>query len=336
MSRAALVFFVMVLFGAATLPGQDRPQPGQLGQSPGELPRIEGVVVLPNGNPVPHAYLRLESGDVGEVYQSATTDSGGYYSFAGNFAGSGVVIVVEVPGFRTIRRLVGVTSHATEEDFQLEPLPVPSEPDKGAVVSVKELQIPSQARTLYVQGVQHMDAGQYAVAESSFRKAIDIYPDYAASFRRLGAIYANQGRFGEAHQAIDRAFEIDNGGSENYAYLGYVYRMEKQLGKAEQAFEQSIGISKDDWFAQLELGRLRYEQRKYRDAYEHLAIADQLHPQVRSVHLLLYDDLIQLGKRKEALAELDNILARFPNCPEAEKLRKVRPALERSVSQGQP
>jgi tetratricopeptide (TPR) repeat protein len=334
--RKPFWFLFLILFGAATLFGQGGPLSAQNQQNgPGARPTIEGEVRLPNGNPVPFVYLRLEPEGMGGRIQTATTDSSGYYSFSGYFVGGNFNIVINVQGFQPIRRLVMVTAPLTEVNFTLEPLPGAAKPKTDPLVSVKHLQIPPKARAQYRRGVDQMDQGKYAEAEASFRRAVQIDPKFAAGYRRLSAVYARQGRFAEANRAINRARGLEKNNAENYAYLGYLYLQEKQTGKAELAFQQSIRVNEDDWFAQLELGRLRYQQKNYRGAYPHLVIAHKVHPQLLSVHMLLYDDLIRLDNRKDALAELDHILELFPKCSQAPKLRKMRAALEISMSHPQ-
>lgn len=336
MSKPFLIV-LMVWFGAAALFGLGIPcsAQSQQQQGPGERPTIEGEVRLPNGNPVPFVYLRLEPEGMGGIIQTASTDSAGYYSFVGYFVGANFNIVINVQGFQPIRRLVMITSPVTEENFTLVPLPPVAEAKKGALVSVRHLQIPPKALARYHKGIVQMDQGKYKQAEANFRKAVQIYPKFAAGYRRLSAVYARQGRFSQANQAINRARALDKNSAENYAYLGYVFLQEKQDHKAELAFKESIRINQNDWFAQLELGRLRYDQHDYKDAYPHLLVAHRVHPQLLSVHLLLYDDLIRLNDREKALAELNETLTLFPKCSQAPELRKMRAALEVSLSQPQ-
>jgi tetratricopeptide (TPR) repeat protein len=326
MRQAPLI--LALLFCATSLDGQIRPNPGQSAM-------IEGEVHFSGGKPAPFTYLTLQPENGGGTIQSATTDSAGYYAFAGVSVGSNYTIAIQLQGYQSISRLVMVTGYMTEENFTLEPVRQGAEPRLGAVVSVQHLKIPTKALEQYLLGVRLMDEGKNADAEGRFRDAIRIYPNYAASFRRLCAVEANLGRYPEAHQEIEHAIGIEKDNPENFAYLGYVYRKEGQLVKAEQAFRESIGISRNDWLSQLELGRLEYDRKDYQRAYSHLALAHQLHPQLRSVHLLLYDDLIRLNRRKEALAELDHFLQLFPKAPEAAQLRKVRAALGDAVSRQQ-
>ena len=205
------------------------------------------------------------------------------------------------------------------------------EKDAGSAASAamlkKQAPVPPKAIEQYNKGLQDLDQGKASDAESAFKKAVKIYPEFANSYLRLSAIYADQNRFPDAEEAIHHAEAIDKGNPDNYAYLGYLYMKQKQPDKAQQSFEKSIQVAPNDWFAQLELGRLVYDQKDYAGALPHLELAHKLHPQVASVHLLLYDDLIRLNKRKDALAELDDFVARFPKSREAAQMKKVRPAL---------
>jgi tetratricopeptide (TPR) repeat protein len=324
MSRSVMLLFA-VLLAAAPLLGQGRPFPSQ-------SPMIQGNVRLSNGDPAPFILLTLEPENGGGFLESATTDSAGFFSFSNILVGTNYTIVINANGFKTIHRLVMVTAYLTQEDFTLEPASGGGEPNAGAVVSVENLEIPPKALEQFRKGVGQMEAGDNAAAEASFREAIRIFPRYAAGYRRLSAACANLGRFPEADTAIQHALRLDRKSHQSYAYLGYVYEKEKQIGKAEKAFQESIRLSNADWFAHLELGRIFYNQKNYQGAYPHLVLARKMHPQLRSVHLLLYNDLVRLDKLEEAMAGIDSFLARFPDDPEAPRMRKVRAALEAKLS----
>jgi tetratricopeptide (TPR) repeat protein len=324
MVRSALIV-VSVLLAAANLSAQSQSGPGQ-------SPSIEGEVHWPNGRPATHIYLRLVAESSGMLFETASTDSAGFYMFRNVGVGRNYFIRVDVDGYKPIRRLVMVTAYMTEEDIALEPVPGVKLPDNRAVVSVEQLQVPESARSQFRKGVRRLREGKTVEAEQAFQKAIRIYPKFAASYMRLGALYADQGRFPEADEAIEKALAIHKNSSSGYAYLGYIYMQEKHAALAEQAFHHSIGISSRNWFAQLELGRLLYQQKDYQTAYPYLVAAHELHPQLRPIHLLLYNDLIRLNRRKRALTEVDEFLARFPKAPEAAKLRKVREALAAAVA----
>ncbi len=313
-----------VLVGAAPLFAQS-----SIG--PGRTPVIQGEITLPNGNPAPLIYLQLEPENGGGMIQSATTDSAGFYIFNQVGVGNNYTIVINIQGFEPINKLVMVTDWLTVENFTLVPIPRPGEPNAGSSVPVQAVKIPPEAWQAYLQAVRQIDKGDDAGAVSNLHKAIHAYPKFAAAYRKLGAVDANLGKFADAAVAIRQAFKLEKN-SDSYAYLGYLYLQEKQTKKARAAFLESIRLSQNDWLAQLELGRMLYDQKDYQGAYPHLSLARKLRPELRSTHLLFYDDLIQLNRKQEALDELNSFLKRFPKAPEAPQMQKMKVALEASLA----
>lgn len=317
--RRSVVLLAILLFSATGLLAQNNPYTNGA---------IQGEVDLPNGQPVPNIYLKLEPESAGGLIQTATTDSAGHFAFAGQGIGAGgnYEISIDVQGFEPVHKLVMLTGPETYVSITLVPKPT-KKGAAGSIVSAVRPAVPSRALAQFQAGLQNLDEGKTSRAERAFQKAIQIDPQYAPSYLQLSAIYADQHRFPEARKAIDRAVRIEKPSSESYGYLGYLYMMEKQPEKARQSFQKSLRMEPKNWFAQLELGRLRYGQKDYAAAYPHFLAARKLHPQIASVHLMLYDDLIHLNKYKAALAELDAFVSRFPKNPQAARMRKVRPAL---------
>lgn len=309
----------------------------QAAATPGESPTIQGDVSLPNGNPAVNIRLELEAESAGGDNMYATTDSAGFYAFQGPGLGVGnnYILHCDVQGYESIRRLVMVTSLVTQENFVLVAVAASNPAESGGIVSVQQLKVPPKARAVFQKGILQMEHQQPAEAEAAFRKAIGLYPKFAAAYMCLGAVLADQRKFPEADEAIHQAVELDGKSSNTYAYLGYIYVRENHPKLARAAFRRSIGISSDNWFAQLEMGRLLYQEGDYKVALPYLTAAHQLHSQNPPVHLMLYNDLMQLNRKAQALAELDEIIARFPNTRLATRLRKLRPALAAAAAKDQ-
>jgi tetratricopeptide (TPR) repeat protein len=313
-----------ILFGAA-------PLFAQAGIGPGNRPLIQGEVTLPSGNPAPEVYIQLEPENGGGMIASAITDSAGFYVFPQVGEGDNYTIVINVQGFEPINKLVMVTDMLTVENFTLVPIPARREPNAGASVPVQALKIPPAAWQAYVKAARQIDQGDDAGAAVNLQKAIHLFPKFTAAYRKLSAVDANQGKFADAAVAIQQAMSLEKNG-ETYAYLGYLYMQEKEPKKAKDAFVHSIRMSPNDWLAQMELGRLLYNDKDYKGAYPHLELARKLRPDLRTAHLLLYDDLIRLNKQQEALDEVTSFLKRFPKAPEAPQMQKMKAALEASLA----
>jgi tetratricopeptide (TPR) repeat protein len=318
-----LILIVAVLASATCLHAQAN---SRLDGAPQTTATVQGEVTLSNGNPVPLVYLQLQPEGVGGTVQSATTDSSGSFTFSGAIAGQNYNITGNVEGFRPIDQLVMLSGQMTYVNITLVPLAGTNETANVAKLKARAA-IPPKAQEQFNKGLASMDLGKTSDAEKEFKNALKIDPKFAPALLRLSMIYAEQNHFPEAKQAIHRAMAIDKDSPDNYACYGYLYMQEKQPEKAQQSFEKSIRMAPKDWFAQLEMGRLLYDRKDYRDALPHLEIARGLQPGLASTHLLLYDDLIRLARLKVALAELDDFVRRFPKSKEAANMRKVRPAL---------
>jgi tetratricopeptide (TPR) repeat protein len=299
-----LVLVFLILAGVPSLLAQGNPYPPNSPMSAEKSAAIEGQVSLANGNPAANVYLKLQSEGVGGLVQSASTDTSGSFSFTGSgiSQGQNYVITASMPGYQPVHKLVMVTGSLAYVNIVLTPASG-SKPALSPIASKRAANMPPKALEQYEKGLRSLDQGKKSDAEKAFKKAIQIYPNYGDSYLRLSLIYADQSRFPEAEKAIDHAAKI------------------------EKSFQKTIEKTPNNWFAQLELGRLFYDRKDYAGALPHFELARKLHPQAASTHLMLYDDLIHLGKYKEALTALDDFVAHFPRNPQAARMRKVRKAL---------
>lgn len=267
------------------------------------------------------------------MINQADTDQAGVFQFTGLQPGN-YEINVDVPGYTPVQLPVQLSiTPLTGLIITLSPVASPVPHAGGSnTISIEQLKIPERAREEFLKGIQSLDVGKPADAAAHFEKAVKIYPSYSQSYRFLAAADADLGRFPQAKEAIQKSFSLDRDNPHTYAYLGYVYLMEKDFPQAQQAFQKSISLLDADWFAQLELGRLLLEEKEPANAYPHLLRAHQLRPTLAAVHLELYDDLLMLGRKKDAVAELDDFLTHFPTDPRAAKIRQLRQALSQSLA----
>ncbi|HEV2387487.1 MAG TPA: tetratricopeptide repeat protein [Candidatus Acidoferrales bacterium] len=328
-----LVVGVVIVAGACLGSQAQSPRQSPGGGAIGESSLfIDGEIHFSDGHPNESVLVRLGS-ELGGMISQADTDQAGVFQFTGLGAGN-YEIDVDVAGYTPVHFPVQLSiTPVTGLTLTLSPLPTAAPRTGGSsTVSVEQLMIPDRARAEFVKGMESLDAGRPADAAVHFENAIKIYPSYSQGYRFLAAANADLGRFAQAKAAIQKSFSLDQNNPHTYAYLGYVYLKEQDLARAQQAFEKSISLLDADWFAHLELGRLLLEAKKPADAYPHLVRAHQLHPALASVHLELYDDLLLLGRKKEAVAELDDFLAHFPNDPRAAKIRQIRQSLDQSLA----
>jgi tetratricopeptide (TPR) repeat protein len=81
--------------------------------------------------------------------------------------------------------------------------------DEGTTVSMISLAAPKDARRAFEKGLAATKKNSAVEAEKDFRRAIDLYPKYAAAWTELGKIQASRNELVDARQSFDRAIEAD-------------------------------------------------------------------------------------------------------------------------------
>jgi tetratricopeptide (TPR) repeat protein len=297
---------------------------------------VSGSVSGAHGDPLPAARVQLQSVD-GGFARTAYSDSSGHFSF-GNVREGSYVVAIKASGYQTgtWSVQVGYTS-LFGLSFSLIPkasgsTPGDTSPKGSNTVSVHQLLIPRKARKEFRKGVESASHGQIDEAILHWKKSIKIYPQYADSYMQLSRVYANRGDFAGATAAAKRAVALDGNSADAYTYLGYAYLKGQDFPNAQKAFQHAVRLSNSDWFSQFWLGQLLLRQKDAQGAFPYLRRASQLNPGMPEVYVLLYNDLLMLGRRKDALAELDDFLKRFPKDPLAAKVRATRKDLEKAVA----
>lgn len=80
---------------------------------------------------------------------------------------------------------------------------------EGSAISVTSLLAPKEARRMYNKALQYLRKDQEAEAGKALRKAVDIYPNYAAAWYELGRIQERDGGAEQALQSYANAISAD-------------------------------------------------------------------------------------------------------------------------------
>jgi tetratricopeptide (TPR) repeat protein len=304
------------------------------GQGSGPTAQVSGTVRTRLSEPVSMAHVTLQSYS-GGFPQYTRTDTFGRFSFDQVPIGS-YVIVVSAAGYLSVSQSIEVAGGPTFGlSITLRPLrPGGKVSSRGSeLVAVEQLRIPEKARKEYNKGLKSAARGKIDDAIKHWKKSIRIYPKYADAFVQLSNVFAARSDFPLAMKAAKDALDIDRRSAGAYISLGHVYEREKDYAKAKNAFADAVRISDSDWLAQYCLGRLILRGKDAKGAYPHLLRAFQLNPQIPDVEIALYNNLLMLGRPRQALAKLDDFLARFPNSPLAASAREKRRGLVEALAE---
>jgi predicted TPR repeat methyltransferase len=92
-----------------------------------------------------------------------------------------------------------------------------------------------QARTLFLEGVAHYEAGRLPQAERQFAAALALAPGRPSVLSNLGAVRLKLGRPGEALALLQQALAQEAGNAETLGHCGTALA---ELGRLEEALEQ--------------------------------------------------------------------------------------------------
>ncbi len=191
------------------------------------------------------------------------------------------------------------------------------------------------AKSPYQKGVASLGSGRYAEAVQALREAIDLDPNDAIAYAKLGLAYSGLGQYKEAVPVFKMAIHIrpEVIDAEVYYQLGQAYRSLGKHSDALSAFRQGMYIKRAELTDpdkdskrtsptsptfldfHYRLAAEYYAVKRYREAIEEFNQATALDPKLEEAYYALGMAYIALGnrksaeKQKEILISLKSVLA---------------------------
>lgn len=120
--------------------------------------------------------------------------------------------------------------------------------------------------------------GRLDLAEASYRRGVDLDPDYAAGWFNLAATYSQQGRFSEALQPLEEVRRIEGPTRRVLGALAEARAGDGDLEGASEAAEAWLETSPEDVAMLVLAGKLRAQRGDWPGAVQRLERAVQLAP----------------------------------------------------------
>jgi protein O-GlcNAc transferase len=159
--------------------------------------------------------------------------------------------------------------------------------------------------------------GRLEAAAISYRKAILIKPEFAEVHSNLGVTLEKLGRFEEAAISYKKAIEIKPEYAEAHFNLGNALKELGRLEEAEASYKKAIVIKPDFAEAHSNLGNLLKELGRLEDAEISCKKAIAIKPEFSEAHNNLGNTLEALGRLKEAEASYKKSIVIKPEYAEA-------------------
>lgn len=183
-----------------------------------------------------------------------------------------------------------------------------------------------EAYEYFLRGLEfhaHFTQASSAQAQRMFGRAIELDPNFAGAYARLGRAYVVEWftRWSDDPQLLDkalalaqRAIALDENLPGAYQTLGYVYSAKKQNAQAILAGEKAVALDPNDADAALTLGEIMSYTDRAQEALLLIEKAMRLNPHYPASYVFaLAVAYYMTGRSEEAMTTLQRVLARNPD-----------------------
>ncbi len=231
----------------------------------------------------------------------------------------------------TILLLLGTASAQIETEVPKPP--EVSEPAHWAVrafVSTTDLRMPSNAAKEFEKANRLIASRNWRKATERLRRGLAIYPQYAAGYNNLGAIYSQLGNNVPAREALSRAIALDDRLAPAYVNLGRLSFLENDFPAAESLLSRAISLAPA--LNADELYLLAYAELSNRHLNQAIETSRSAHrgqmDRHARLHLIAANAFERQGKIPDSIAELQTYLSEEASGPRSDKVREVLAKLQ--------
>jgi serine/threonine-protein kinase len=147
----------------------------------------------------------------------------------------------------------------------------------------------------------------WTAAEASFRRAIDLNPNYATAYHWYGLALMSLGRYPDAIRRMQEACELDPFAPIMLVALSQAYDMNGQYERALESVDRAFELFPEFGYAWLAKSWIAYHQGRFQEAVDCSRTAMSLH--IDRAEVILVAALAGLGDRDGAKRALDDALS---------------------------
>jgi len=199
----------------------------------------------------------------------------------------------------------------------------------GPAVSVKQLKIPSEARSKYDEASRLMAKADWAGAMGQLNQAIAIYPAYAEAYNNLAAVQSRLGNRKAAREALQKAVSVDDQFAPGFVNLARMEEGDRNYEAAEALFAKAVAIDPSNAETLTLLCRAQLLDKHYDAA---IATAHRVHAMPHAsfaiVHYIAARSCQRENRTADAIAEFKTLLQEDPSGPRADAVRKELAEME--------
>ncbi|HOL70985.1 MAG TPA: tetratricopeptide repeat protein [Bryobacteraceae bacterium] len=265
---------------------------------------------------------------------TAVTNAGpdGKFRFRNLPAGT-YTLMVSVSAQGEVQQTIVVTPTLADANGRVEVTvpfrPVSGTKASGATISLGELATPDSARSAYARAQEALRKQNVEEAIKHLQRAVEEYPKFSAAWNNLGTIAYHAQKYEEAEKYFRKALDADASQYAPLVNLGGVLLNLKRPKEALEFNRRAIHERPDDALANSQLGISYFWLKDYDSALKYLRLAKELDPaHFSKPQLLLAQIYLQRNEPENAVAELEDFIARHPDAPEVPEIRKKLEAIK--------
>lgn len=150
------------------------------------------------------------------------------------------------------------------------------------------IQAPDCAPVLTILGLAHVRLGQLAAATIAFERSLELWPEDPTPRIELAAIAEETGDLAEAEEHLQAALEVSPLEVDAWSEIGRIRYQSRRYEEASQAFEQLVALDGGTLVSQLWLARSLRRAHRETDA-------ERVYQAVLESHPRTFEACVQLG-----------------------------------------
>jgi tetratricopeptide (TPR) repeat protein len=283
--------------------------------------QVKGKVVDAQNKPVEGATVSLAQTDNNTKFSLKTKKNGEYMQIGlppGNY-----VITVEKDGLKQVRN-VRISLDMAEANFELKPGSADGSPASKEDAAKNAARV-AAVKAAFAEGAELSNAGKFDEAILKFNEVLKDVPRCTECYINIGQVNAQKKDYAAAEASYKKALEVDPNSVDAYNGLATIYNDQKKFTEAQamsaEAAKRSAGTGGTGGSAatRYNQGVIAWNANDFPKAQEHFAAAVAADPNHAESHFMLGRVNLNLGKLPEAAKEFETYVKMAPTGPNAKE-----------------
>ena len=169
-----------------------------------------------------------------------------------------------------------------------------------------------EAVSFYNEGITHQKQDNLNLAESAFRRAISINPDFSEAHNNLGNLLTIQNKWKEAEKSYRRGLQKSPNNTMLLSNIGNTLHHQGKAREAIEVLEEAIRLDPQYAYAHNNIGNVYASLGKHDEAIEVYQLALSLHPDAPDIKNNLGAALCKQARYEEGVAILHETIQKYP------------------------